>query len=60
MSAKTASKRIKYLGVIGFDQDFADLEVQHLIIPSTGQYIVTHAGQRVAHKEISITQNQSF
>lgn len=49
-----------YLGLIGFDQDFADLEVEHLIIPSTGQHVVTHTGQRVTHEEISITYNQSL
>lgn len=49
-----------YLGLVGFDQDFADLEVQHLIIPSTGQHEVAHAGQRVTHEEISITHNQSL
>jgi len=49
-----------YLSLTGFDQDFTDLEVEHLIIPSTGQNIVTHIGQRVTHKEISIPQNQSL
>lgn len=48
------------LCLAGFDQDFTDLEVEHLIVPSTGQNIVPHAGQRVTHEEISITQNQSF
>lgn len=49
-----------HLGLIGFDQDFADLEVQHLVVPPTGQHVVAHAGQRVAHEEISITHNQSL
>lgn len=48
------------LGLIGFDQDFADLEVQHLVIPPTGQDVVAHAGQRVTHQEIPITYNQSL
>lgn len=61
MSVETdKSVKAEYLGLIGFDQDFADFEVQHLIIPSTGQYVVTHTGQRITHKEISITQNQSL
>lgn len=52
--------KAKYLGLIGFDQDFTNLEVQHLIIPSTGQYVIAHTCQRITHKEISITQNQSL
>lgn len=47
--------KAEYLGLVGFDQDFTNLEVQHLIIPSTGQYVVAHAHQRIAHEEISIT-----
>ena len=49
-----------YLGLVGFDQDFADLEVLHLIIPTTGQHVVAHTGQGVPHQEISITHNQSL
>lgn len=49
-----------YLGLTGFHQDFTNLEVQHLIIPPTGQNIVTHVEQRIAHKEVSIAQNQSL
>lgn len=47
-----------YLALIWFDQYFADLKVKHLIVPSTGQNIITKIGQGVSHKEISISQDQ--
>lgn len=49
-----------HLCLIGFDQNFTDLEVEHFIIPSTGQNEVAHIGQRVVHEEISITDDQGL
>lgn len=49
-----------YLGLAGFDQNFTDLEVKHLVVPPTGQNVVAHTGQGVMYEEISIPQNQSL
>lgn len=50
----------RYLGLGGLDQDFADLEVERLVVPSAGQDEVAHAGQGVAHQEVAVPQNQSL
>lgn len=49
-----------YLSLAGFDQNFADLEVKHFVVPSTGQDVVAHTGQGVVHEEVSVPQNESL
>lgn len=40
------------------DQHLGDARVLHLVVPAAGQSVVAHVGQRVAHQEVPVTQDQ--